>query len=112
MLLEENNTVTMAEPMMQPNVFDRLLRDRIIWLGSEVRDDNANEIAAKLLLLAAEDPEKDILNVDTDEETNAIASNNYEDEDIGVDDDEDDGGQQEQMSNYEKDSLSDDDGGS
>jgi len=52
--------VTMAEPMMQPNVFDRLLRDRIIWLGSEVRDDNANEIAAKLLLLAAEDPEKDI----------------------------------------------------
>ena len=52
--------MTMAEPMMQPNVFDRLLRDRIIWLGSEVRDDNANEIAAKLLLLAAEDPEKDI----------------------------------------------------
>lgn len=31
-----------------------------IWLGSEVRDDNSNEIAAKLLLLAAEDPEKDI----------------------------------------------------
>ena len=52
--------MTMSEPMMQPNVFDRLLRDRIIWLGSEVRDDNANEIAAKLLLLAAEDPDKDI----------------------------------------------------
>jgi len=50
----------MAEPMMQQSVFDRLLKDRIIWLGSEVRDDNANEIAAKLLLLAAEDPEKDI----------------------------------------------------
>jgi len=50
----------MAETMMQPNVFDRLLKDRIIWLGSEVRDDNANEIAAKLLLLAAEDPESDI----------------------------------------------------
>ena len=50
----------MAEPTFQPSVFDRLLRDRIIWLGSEVRDDNANEIAAKLLLLAAEDPEKDI----------------------------------------------------
>ncbi len=43
-----------------PNVFDRLLRDRIIWLGDEVRDDNANEIAAKLLLLAAEDAERDI----------------------------------------------------
>lgn len=52
--------MTMAETMMQPNVFDRLLKDRIIWLGSEVRDENANEIAAKLLLLAAEDPESDI----------------------------------------------------
>ncbi|QEO09709.1 ATP-dependent Clp protease proteolytic subunit [Protaetiibacter larvae] len=50
----------MAEPAFPPSVFDRLLKDRIIWLGSEVRDDNANEIAAKLLLLAAEDPEKDI----------------------------------------------------
>ncbi|WP_166869441.1 MULTISPECIES: ATP-dependent Clp protease proteolytic subunit [unclassified Salinibacterium] len=50
----------MAEPAFAPSVFDRLLKDRIIWLGSEVRDENANEIAAKLLLLAAEDPEKDI----------------------------------------------------
>jgi len=50
----------MAEPTLQPSVFDRLLRDRIIWLGSEVRDENANEIAAKLLLLAAEDPKRDI----------------------------------------------------
>jgi ATP-dependent Clp protease protease subunit len=50
----------MAEPTLQPSVFDRLLKDRIIWLGSEVRDDNANEIAAKLLLLAAEDPKRDI----------------------------------------------------
>ena len=50
----------MAEPAMPNSVFDRLLRDRIIWLGSEVRDENANEIAAKLLLLAAEDAEKDI----------------------------------------------------
>ena len=50
----------MPDPIMAPNVFDRLLRDRIIWLGSEVRDENANEIAAKLLLLAAEDAEKDI----------------------------------------------------
>ncbi|WP_272898135.1 ATP-dependent Clp protease proteolytic subunit [Agromyces seonyuensis] len=50
----------MAEPSLSPSVFDRLLKDRIIWLGSEVRDDNANEIAAKLLLLAAEDPKKDI----------------------------------------------------
>ena len=44
----------------QPSVFDRLLKDRIIWLGSEVRDENANAICAQLLLLAAEDPNKDI----------------------------------------------------
>ena len=50
----------MAEVTPSPGVFDRLLKDRIIWLGSEVRDDNANKIAAKLLLLAAEDAKKDI----------------------------------------------------
>lgn len=50
----------MAETAFPPTVFDRLLRDRIIWLGEEVRDDNANEICAKILLLAAEDPNKDI----------------------------------------------------
>jgi ATP-dependent Clp protease protease subunit len=55
-----NGATSMAEPTLQPSVFDRLLKDRIIWLGSEVRDDNANEIAAKLLLLAADDPKKDI----------------------------------------------------
>src|SRR3954453_4322941 len=51
---------TMAEPTLVPGVFDRLLKDRIIWLGSEVRDENANEICAKILLLAAEDPKRDI----------------------------------------------------
>lgn len=50
----------MPEPLMAQNVFDQLLKDRIIWLGSEVRDENANEICAKILLLAAEDPNKDI----------------------------------------------------
>jgi ATP-dependent Clp protease protease subunit len=42
------------------SVFERLLKDRIIWLGEDVRDDNANEICAKILLLAAEDSTKDI----------------------------------------------------
>ena len=42
------------------STFERLQRERIIWLGSEVRDDVANEICAKILLLAAEDSEKDI----------------------------------------------------
>ena len=41
-------------------VFTRLLGERIILLGSEVKDDNANEICAALLLLAAESTEKDI----------------------------------------------------
>ena len=50
----------MTDSPFPQNVFDNLLRDRIIWLGSEVRDDNANKISAKLLLLAAEDGERDI----------------------------------------------------
>jgi ATP-dependent Clp protease protease subunit len=41
-------------------VFTRLLSERIILLGAEVRDDNANEICAALLLLAAQDPDKDV----------------------------------------------------
>ncbi|MCS6712282.1 ATP-dependent Clp protease proteolytic subunit [Brachybacterium sp. EF45031] len=45
---------------LDDNVYQRLLRERIVWLGEDVRDDNANAICAKLLLLAAEDPEKDI----------------------------------------------------
>ena len=45
---------------LSDSVSERLLRERIIILGSEVRDTNANEITAQLLLLAAEDPKKDI----------------------------------------------------
>ncbi|TNH22711.1 ATP-dependent Clp protease proteolytic subunit [Micromonospora orduensis] len=41
-------------------IFDRLLRERIIFLGSEVTDQVANRICAQLLLLAAESPERDI----------------------------------------------------
>ena len=41
-------------------IFNRLLRERIIWLGSEVKDENANVICAQMLMLAAEDPKKDI----------------------------------------------------
>lgn len=39
---------------------ERLLRERIIWLEGEVRDENSNRIAKQLQVLAAEDPEKDI----------------------------------------------------
>ena len=46
--------------MLEESVYTRLLKERIIWLGEEVREDNANIICAQMLLLAAEDPEKDI----------------------------------------------------
>ncbi len=42
------------------SVNEQLLRDRIVFLGTEVTDDVANRIVAQLLLLAADDPEKDI----------------------------------------------------
>ncbi|GAB3491845.1 ClpP family protease [Amycolatopsis cihanbeyliensis] len=42
------------------SVYERLLQERIVVLGSEVNDDVANRITAQLLLLQAEDPESDI----------------------------------------------------
>ncbi|MGL4904495.1 MAG: ATP-dependent Clp endopeptidase proteolytic subunit ClpP [Cetobacterium sp.] len=43
------------------DVFSRLLKDRIIFLGSEIDDQIANAIVAQLLFLEAEDPNKDII---------------------------------------------------
>lgn len=54
--LDDGGTPSMG---MNP-IFNRLLKDRIIWLGSEVKDENANQICAEMLMLAAEDPKKDI----------------------------------------------------
>ena len=45
---------------MSDSVYQSLLANRIIFLGSEVKDDNANAICAQMLLLNAEDPHKDI----------------------------------------------------
>jgi ATP-dependent Clp protease, protease subunit len=42
------------------DIYSRLLRDRIIFLGDQVTSDLANLIVAQLLFLEAEDPEKDI----------------------------------------------------
>ena len=47
-------------PSMPDPIFNRLLKDRIIWMGEEVKDDMANRICAQMLMLAAEDPKKDI----------------------------------------------------
>lgn len=46
---------------LDDSVYQRLLSQRIIFLGSEVRDENANAICAQMLLLAAEDPNRDIM---------------------------------------------------
>jgi len=40
------------------DIFSRLLRDRIIFIGSEINDDVANVVVAQLLFLEAEDPDK------------------------------------------------------
>ena len=63
MVSHSNEIVAAANGQMaglDDHIYNRLLKERIIFLGSEVRDDNANAICAQLLLLAAEDPEKDI----------------------------------------------------
>lgn len=65
-MTEKRNTdIQMAGPAGAPfglndNVYSALLANRIIFLGSEVRDENANAICAQMLLLNAEDPHKDI----------------------------------------------------
>ena len=43
------------------DIFSRLLRERIIFLGTEIDDDVANSVVAQLLLLDSENPEKDIM---------------------------------------------------
>jgi ATP-dependent Clp protease protease subunit len=43
------------------DIYSRLLKDRIIFLGTEINDNVANAIVAQLLFLEAEDPEKDII---------------------------------------------------
>jgi ATP-dependent Clp protease, protease subunit len=45
---------------LDDSVYNRLLRERIIFLGSEVTESIANRICGQLLLLAAEDPQRDI----------------------------------------------------
>jgi ATP-dependent Clp protease protease subunit len=63
--LPQGSAVEMRAPEPQgmgldDQVYNRLLRERIIFLGSVVEDRNANAICAQLLLLSAEDPKADI----------------------------------------------------
>lgn len=45
---------------LSDSVFERLLQERIIFLGSQVDDEIANRLCAQILLLSAEDPTRDI----------------------------------------------------
>ncbi len=58
-------TLPMAQSPQSPaglgdSVYQKLLKERIIWLGGEVTDESANAVCAQLLLLAAENQDEDI----------------------------------------------------
>lgn len=53
-------TAATAGLNLSDSVYERLLRERIIFLGTQVDDDIANKLCAQILLLDAEDPTKDI----------------------------------------------------
>ncbi|HOT78023.1 MAG TPA: ATP-dependent Clp protease proteolytic subunit, partial [Candidatus Wallbacteria bacterium] len=43
------------------DIYSRLLKDRIVFIGSDIEDYSANLIIAQMLFLEAEDPDKDIM---------------------------------------------------
>ena len=55
MVIEQTNKGERSD-----DIYSRLLKDRIIFLGGEVTDDEANLIVAQMLFLEADDPDKDI----------------------------------------------------
>jgi ATP-dependent Clp protease protease subunit len=60
-LITPQNRSAAESPLgLGDQIYSRLLRERIIFLAGEVRDEMANQICAQLLLLSAEDSEKDI----------------------------------------------------
>ena len=60
-LINPQNRSAAETPLgLGDQIYSRLLRERIVFLAGEVRDEMANQICAQLLLLSAEDPEKDI----------------------------------------------------
>jgi ATP-dependent Clp protease, protease subunit len=67
--VSNSDLITAGAPLMRAggsmmnlgdSVYERLLRERIIFLGSQVDDVIANQLAAQMLLLSAEDPKRDI----------------------------------------------------
>lgn len=66
--IKEMNTMNLIPMVVEQSnkgersydIYSRLLKDRIVFLGGEVDDDSANLIVAQLLFLEADDPDKDI----------------------------------------------------
>jgi ATP-dependent Clp protease protease subunit len=53
-------TIDIGPQDLEGHIYQRLLKERIVFLGSEVKDQNSNALCAQLLLLNAEDPQADI----------------------------------------------------
>ena len=51
---------SITEDVSRMDIYNRLLKDRIVFLGTDVNDDIANFITAQMLYLEGQDPEKDI----------------------------------------------------
>ena len=60
LILPESRNPSPGAGSFDDSVYQRLLRERIIFLGSQVEDSMANAICAQMLLLSADDPERDI----------------------------------------------------
>ena len=60
LMVPESRTPSPNAPGFDDSVYQRLLRERIVFLGTQVEDSMANAICAQLLVLAADDPERDI----------------------------------------------------
>ena len=56
----EDVTTDIGPQDLEGHIYQRLLKERIVFLGSEVKDQNSNALCAQLLLLNAEDPQADI----------------------------------------------------
>ncbi len=60
LILPESRTPAPSSAGFDDSVYQRLLRERIIFLGSQVEDSMANAICAQMLVLSADDPDRDI----------------------------------------------------
>ncbi|NBU31627.1 MAG: ATP-dependent Clp protease proteolytic subunit [Actinobacteria bacterium] len=60
LIVPESRTPAPSSAGFDDSVYQRLLRERIIFLGSQVEDTMANAICAQMLVLSADDPERDI----------------------------------------------------